>query len=88
MKMSKSDMYILLVTGMRLLGYAKRKERKAAIEAIKTINVIGNKYDNKKIRKMRRYCSASVDQCRWDDLSEIATDIIFEYLRIHAEQNL
>lgn len=88
MKYSNSEKYVLLRSSIKLSGSAKRKERKIALEELETIRALANKRNNLVLQKMLREGYACVDQCRWEDLHNIAIDCIFEYLKIQAEETI
>lgn len=88
MEISKSDMYNLLVASIGLSGSARRTERNEALNKLNTIRAIGTKYKNEEIRVMSFEASEYVDQCRWQDLNDLATDLVFVYLKIRAEVDL
>jgi hypothetical protein len=88
MKISKSDLHILLVTSIKLSGNARRTERMAAFDSVTAIRSIGTKYDNAEIKGMCLVSSACIDQCRWQDLNDIAIDLVFIYLKLTSAAQL
>lgn len=88
MEISNGDMYVLLVASIGLSGSARRTERNEALNKLNTIRTIGTKYKNEEIRVLSFEGSEYVDQCRWQDLNDLATDLVFVYMKIRAEEGL